>query len=149
MRQQTSGSSSEDGFTLIEMIVVIFIIGLLATYVAPRIIGKTDDAKIVKAQADIHSFETALDMYKLDIGSYPSTDQGLQALVEKPASGNMSRWRDGGYLTKRKISKDPWRNEYIYVSPGSNGDVDLSSNGADGLPGGEGTSKDINNWDID
>jgi len=149
MLQQTSGSSSEDGFTLIEMIVVIFILGLLATYVAPRIIGKTDDAKIVKAQADIRSFETALDMYKLDNGSYPSTDQGLQALVEKPASGNMGKWRDGGYLTKRKISKDPWGNEYIYVSPGSNGDVDLSSNGADGLPGGEGIAKDINNWDID
>ncbi|SCY82644.1 type II secretion system major pseudopilin GspG [Desulfoluna spongiiphila] len=149
MLQQTSGSSSEDGFTLIEMIVVIFILGLLATYVAPRIIGKTDDAKIVKAQADIRSFETALDMYKLDNGSYPTTEQGLQALVEKPASGNMGKWPDGGYLTKRKISKDPWGNEYIYVSPGSNGDVDLSSNGGDGLPGGEGTAKDINNWDID
>ncbi|VFQ46356.1 type II secretion system major pseudopilin GspG [Desulfoluna butyratoxydans] len=149
MRRQISGSSSEDGFTLIEMIVVIFILGLLATYVAPRVIGKSDDAKIVKAQADIRSFETALDMYKLDNGSYPTTDQGLQALVEKPASGNLSRWREGGYLTKRKISKDPWGNEYIYVSPGSNGDVDISSNGGDGLPGGEGTAKDINNWDID
>jgi len=149
MRRQISGSSSEDGFTLIEMIVVIFILGLLATYVAPRVIGKSDDAKIVKAQADIRSFETALDMYKLDNGSYPTTDQGLQALVEKPASGNLSRWREGGYLTKRKISKDPWGNEYIYVSPGSNGDVDISSNGGDGLPGGDGTAKDINNWDID
>ena len=131
------------------MIVVIFILGLLATYVAPRVIGKSDDAKIVKAQADIRSFETALDMYKLDNGSYPTTEQGLQALVEKPASGNLSRWREGGYLTKRKISKDPWGNEYIYVSPGSNGDVDISSNGGDGLPGGDGTAKDINNWDID
>lgn len=149
MRRQISGSSSEDGFTLIEMIVVIFILGLLATYVAPRVIGKSDDAKIVKAQADIRSFETALDMYKLDNGSYPTTEQGLQALVEKPASGNLSRWREGGYLTKRKISKDPWGNEYIYVSPGSNGDVDISSNGGDGLPGGDGTAKDINNWDID
>lgn len=149
MRHLTSPSSSQAGFTLIEMIVVIFILGLLATYVAPKIIGKTDDAKIVKAKADIQSFQTALDMYKLDNSSYPTTEQGLAALVEKPASGNVTRWREGGYLTKRKITKDPWGNDYVYVSPGSNGDVDLSSYGADGIPGGEGNDKDINNWDIE
>lgn len=149
MRRLTSMSSSQAGFTLIEMIVVIFILGLLATYVAPKIIGKTDDAKIVKAKADIRGFETALDMYKLDIGTYPTTEQGLVALVEKPGTGNVSKWRDGGYLKKRKISKDPWGNDYVYVSPGSNGDVDLSSYGADGIPGGEGNDKDINNWDIE
>ena len=149
MRQLTSTSPSQSGFTLIEMIVVIFILGLLATYVAPKIIGKTDDAKIVKAKADIQSLETALDIYKLDMGSYPSTEQGLTALIEKPSSGNVARWSDGGYLKKRKISKDPWGNEYVYVSPGSNGDVDLSSYGADGIPGGEGNDKDINNWDVD
>lgn len=149
MRQLSPTSSSQAGFTLIEMIVVIFILGLLATYIAPKIIGKTDDAKIVKAKSDIRGLETALDMYKLDVGVYPTTEQGLQALVEKPSSGNVSRWSDGGYLRKRKISKDPWGNDYIYVSPGSNGDVDLSSSGADGLPGGEGNDKDINNWDIE
>jgi general secretion pathway protein G len=149
MRRLTTTPSSQDGFTLIEMIVVIFILGLLATWVAPKIIGKTDDAKIVKAKADIRSFETALDMFKLDVGSYPTTEQGLIALVEKPAGGNVSKWKDGGYLKKKKIAKDPWGNEYIYVSPGSNGDVDLSSYGADGLPGGEGVNKDINNWDIE
>lgn len=147
MRHMTS--TSQEGFTLIEMIVVIFILGLLATYVAPKIIGKTDDAKIVKAKADIRSIETALDIYKLDNGSYPSTEQGLVALVERPSSGNVSRWNEGGYLKKRKISKDPWGNDYIYVSPGSNGDLDLSSYGGDGIPGGEGNDKDINNWDVE
>ena len=150
MQSIHSGRTNQSGFTLIEMIVVIFILGLLATWVAPKIIGKTDDAKIVKSKADIQSLETALDLYKLDVGSYPSTELGLQALVIRPTSDREgSRWREGGYLKKSKISKDPWGGAYIYVSPGANGIYDLSSYGGDGVPGGEGNGKDINNWDAE
>ncbi|MCG8470679.1 MAG: type II secretion system major pseudopilin GspG [Desulfobacterales bacterium] len=150
MHTGSSARTSQSGFTLIEMIVVIFIIGLLATWVAPKFLGQTDKAQVVKAKADIQSFETALDIYKLDVGSYPTTEQGLQALITPPSSEReAARWREGGYLKKRKISKDPWGNAYIYVSPGANGSFDLSSYGKDGVPGGEGINKDINNWDME
>jgi general secretion pathway protein G len=138
------------GFTLIELMVVVVIIAILAGLVIPRFMGETDKAKQAKAKMQIESLESALKMYKLDNGSYPTTEQGLKALVETPTVGNLPKnWRQGGYLEKGKVPKDPWDHEYVYVSPGSHGDFDLSSLGADGEPGGEGFDKDINNWEIE
>ena len=138
------------GFTLIELMVVVVIIAILAGLIIPRFMGETDKAKQAKAKMQIESLESALKMYKLDNGSYPTTEQGLKALVETPTVGNLPKnWRQGGYLEKGKVPKDPWDNEYVYVSPGSHGDFDLSSLGADGEPGGEEFNKDINNWEIE
>jgi len=139
------------GFTLIELMVVVIILGILALYIGPKIMGEPERAKRVKAKMDIATFETALKMYKLDNGVYPSTEQGLAALIEKPETGVIpKRWREGGYLEKHKISKDPWRNDFVYISPGVHSDFDLISYGTDGVPGGEGeNNKDINNWDIE
>jgi general secretion pathway protein G len=130
--------------------VVVVIIAILAGLVIPRFMGETDKAKQAKAKMQIESLESALKMYKLDNGSYPTTEQGLKALVETPTVGNLPKnWRQGGYLEKGKVPKDPWDHEYVYVSPGSHGDFDLSSLGADGEPGGEEFNKDINNWEIE
>lgn len=138
------------GFTLIEIMVVMVIIGILAGLIVPRIIGRPDEARQTKAQVQIESIETALKLYKLDNGYYPTTEQGLQALVEAPSAGQLPKaWRDGGYLEKGKIPKDPWDNEYIYLSPGIHSDFDLMSYGADGEPGGEGKDQDINNWELE
>jgi general secretion pathway protein G len=138
------------GFTLIELMVVVVIIAILAGLIIPRFMGETDKAKQAKAKMQIESLESALKMYKLDNGSYPTTEQGLKALVEAPTVGNLPKnWRQGGYLEKGKVPKDPWGNEFVYVSPGSHGDFDLSSLGADGEPGGEEFDKDINNWEIE
>ena len=140
----------ERGFTLIELMVVIVILGILAGLIVPRIMGRPDEARQAKARIQIESMETALKLYKLDNGSYPTTEQGLQALVEPPEVGELAKsWREGGYLEKGKIPKDPWGNEYIYLSPGTQGDLDLISYGADGEPGGEGKNKDITNWEIE
>ena len=139
---------NEKGFTLIEIMVVIIILGILASYVAVRITGQTEDARRTQARIQIETFETALKMYKLDNGSYPSTEQGLQALVEAPTTGRLPRkWRDGGYLEKGKIPKDPWANDYIYLSPGVHGDFDIMSYGDDNSPDGEGKDADVNNWE--
>ena len=138
------------GFTLIELMVVVVIIAILAGLVIPRFMGETDKAKQAKAKMQIESLESALKMYKLDNGSYPTTEQGLKALVETPTVGNLPKnWRQGGYLEKGKVPKDPWGNEFVYVSPGSHGDFDLSCLGKDGEPGGEGVDKDINNWELE
>ena len=138
------------GFTLIEIMVVIIILGILAVYIAPKLMGRPEEAKRVKARMDIASLETALKLYKLDSGKYPGTEQGLQALVEKPETGNIPRkWREGGYLEKNKVPKDPWGNEYVYLSPGLKGDFDIISYGGDGAPGGENDNVDINNWEIE
>ncbi len=138
------------GFTMIELMVVIVILGILAAIIAPRLVGRTDEARITKARVDITNLETALKLYKLDNGVYPTTEQGLQALVEAPETGTAPRnWREGGYLEKNRVPKDPWGNEFVYLSPGVNGEFDLSSYGADGLAGGEGINADINNWEID
>jgi general secretion pathway protein G len=138
------------GFTLIELMVVVIILGILALYIGPKIMGEPEKAKRVKAKMDIATLETALKMYKLDNGVYPATEQGLMALVEAPETGVIpKKWRKGGYLEKSKVPKDPWGNEYIYISPGVNGDFDLISYGPDGAPGGEEDNKDINNWDIE
>ena len=139
------------GFTLIELMVVVVILGILALYIGPKIMGEPEKAKRVKVKMDIASLETALKMYKLDNGMYPSTEQGLQALVEAPESGVIpKKWRKGGYIEKNKVPKDPWGNEFVYISPGVNGDFDIISYGLDGVPGGEGDdNKDINNWEIE
>ncbi|NOR25562.1 MAG: type II secretion system major pseudopilin GspG [Desulforhopalus sp.] len=141
---------SEAGFTLIELLVVLVIIGILAGYIGPKIMGHPEEAKRTKAALQIQGIETALKMYKLDNGMYPSTEQGLQALVESPAIGILpAKWRDGGYLEKGKIPLDPWSNDFVYLSPGLNDDFDLSSYSADGEAGGEGDAKDINNWEVE
>ena len=141
---------NQDGLTLIEVMVVIVILGILAGLLVPRIMGRPEEAKQVKARLQIESLATALKLYKLDSGDYPDTEQGLQALIEKPDVGQVPRkWRQGGYLEKSKLPKDPWGNEYLYLSPGVHGDYDLLSYGADGVPGGEGKDKDITSWDVE
>lgn len=138
------------GFTLIELMVVIVILGILAAVIAPRIIGRTDEARVTEARVQIKNLETALKLYKLDNGLYPSTEQGLEALVKKPTTGIIPRnWREGGYLEKKKLPADPWGNPYLYVSPGLGGDTDIISYGADGVRGGEGINKDLENWNLE
>ena len=138
------------GFTLIELMVVIIILGILAMYVMPKIMGRPDEARQVKARLDIASLETAIKLYKLDNGMYPGTEQGLQALVAQPETGTLAKkWRKGGYLEKNRVPKDPWGNEYIYLCPGVNDDYDIISYGADGVSGGEDKNKDINSWEIE
>ncbi|HDP25859.1 MAG TPA: type II secretion system protein GspG [Deltaproteobacteria bacterium] len=138
------------GFTLIELLVVIVILSILATFVGTRIMSRPEEARRTQAKIQIQALENALKMYMLDNGEYPSTDQGLKALVEKPSVGNIPRnWREGGYLEKSTLPKDPWNNDYVYLYPGvynPNG-FDLFSYGADGQPGGEGMDADIGNWD--
>ena len=138
------------GFTLIELMVVIVILGILVSFIAPRLMGRPDEAKQVKARVQMESLETAIKLYKLDSGIYPTTEQGLQALVEQPQTGTLpKKWRKGGYLEKGRVPKDPWGNEFVYLSPGAHGDYDIISYGADGVPGGEEFNKDINNWEIE
>lgn len=137
------------GFTLLEIIVVVFILSILVALVAPRIIGRTDDARIADARLQTKNFETALKLYRLDNGFFPDTQQGLDALVEKPTTGRIpAKYPAGGYLEKKKIPPDPWGNPYAYVCPGLRGDFDIFSYGADGKEGGEGKDADINNWDL-
>ena len=141
---------NQRGFTLIELMVVIVILGVLAGLIIPRIMGRPEEARRMKARVQMESIETALKLYKLDNGSYPSTEQGLHALVEAPTVGQLPRaWREGGYLEKGRVPKDPWENEYVYLSPGVHSDFDISSYGADGEPGGEDKNKDINNWELE
>lgn len=135
------------GFTLIEIMIVVVIIGLLAAVIVPQLLGQVDEARVTKARQDIQSIETALTMYRLDNSKYPSTDQGLRALIQQPTDPSIRHWRPGGYV--RKASKDPWGNEYQYVYPGTHGgEYDLYSLGADGQPGGDGVNADVGNWDV-
>ncbi|SEQ65739.1 general secretion pathway protein G [Solimonas aquatica] len=137
----------QSGFTLIEIMVVVVILGILATFVVPKIMNKPDEARIVKAKHDISALLTALNFYKLDNYGYPSTQQGLEALVHKPSgSPEPKNYRAEGYLDK--LPKDPWGNPYQYLSPGTKGEVDVYSLGRDNRPGGEGADADIGNWDI-
>jgi len=146
---QSAICNSRRGFTLLEIIVVVFILSLLAAIVAPRIIGRTDDARIAEAKVQIKNFETALKLFKLDNGFYPSTEQGLMSLVEKPTGGQIpQKYREGGYLEQKRIPLDPWGNPYIYISPGIYGDFDIISYGADGKEGGDGKNADIESWNI-
>jgi general secretion pathway protein G len=141
--------SGSRGFTLLEIIVVVFILSLLVAIVAPKIMGRTDEAKKVDAQVQIRNFETALKLFKIDNGFYPDTEQGLDALIEKPTTGRIpNKYRDGGYLEQKKIPLDPWGNAYVYVSPGIHGDYDIMSYGGDGKEGGEGTDADISSWNM-
>jgi len=133
------------GFTLIEVTVVVVILGILAAVIVPKIMDNPDKARVVKAKQDVQALKNALDLYKLDNYSYPSTDQGLQALVQKPAGSPEARnWKQGGYL--ERLPKDPWGGEYQYLNPGVHAEVDIYSLGADGRPGGEGINADIGNW---
>uniref|UniRef100_UPI00405702E3 type II secretion system major pseudopilin GspG n=1 Tax=Candidatus Electronema sp. TaxID=2698783 RepID=UPI00405702E3 len=137
------------GFTLIELMVVIVILGILAGMIVPRIMDRPEEARRTKAGVDIGAIAQALKLYKLDNGKYPSTEQGLMALVEPPSVGSLAKkWRDGGYLDKKSVPKDPWDNDYIYISPGLHGDFDLMSYGSDGEPGGEGEGADVNSWEL-
>lgn len=133
------------GFTLIEIMVVVVILGILATLVVPKIMGRPDEARMVKAKQDILALESALKLYKLDNFTYPSTEQGLQALVSKPTGlPEAKNWKEGGYLDR--LPKDPWGSEYQYLSPGVNASIDIYSLGADALPNGEGINADMGNW---
>ena len=135
------------GFTLLEIIVVVAIIAILAAYIAPKVAGRVDDARISKAKSDIRVLESSLELYKLDNFLYPSSEQGLEALVNKPSGEGTKNWREGGYI--KKLNKDPWGNEYQYSYPGSNGEFDVFSLGADAAAGGEGEAADIGNWNLD
>ncbi len=136
----------ERGFTLIEIMVVVIIIGLLAAIVAPQVIGRVDDAQIEKARADIRNIDSALKFYRLDNFSYPTTEQGVEALVSKPNDPGVRNWKAGGYLDR--VPKDPWGNPYLYLNPGNNGEIDVYTLGRDGRPGGEGIDADLGNWNI-
>jgi len=126
--------------------VVVIIIGILAAIVAPNVIGRVDDAQITKAKAEIANIENALKFYRLDNFTYPSSEQGLEALVTKPADPNIKNWKQGGYLPK--LPNDPWGNPYIYLNPGNQGEIDVYTLGRDGRPGGENVDADIGNWDL-
>ena len=137
---------AQAGFTLIEIMVVVVILGILAGIVVPRIMDRPDSARVSAAQQDIRAIESALNLYRLDNHQYPSTDQGLEALVEEPSgSPRPPSWQ--GYLDR--LPKDPWGNEYQYLNPGEHGEIDIYSLGADGRPGGEDVNAEIGNWQLD
>ena len=138
------------GFTLIEIMVVIVILGILASFIVPKIMGRPEEARRTTAALLIRSIESALKLYKLDNGVYPDTEQGIEALVKKPGIGSIPKnWRKGGYLDTLKEPKDSWGNPFVYVMPGEHGDFDLSSYGKDGEKGGEGDNADINRWEFE
>lgn len=136
---------TQRGFSLIEIMVVVVILGILASIVVPKIISRPDEARVVKAKQDILTIEGALDLYKLDNGSYPSTEQGLVALVEQPTGNPPSRaWQQ--YL--KSLPKDPWNRDYLYLNPGEHGEIDIFTYGADGQAGGTGINAEIGNWNV-
>ena len=136
--------NKQSGFSLIEIMVVVVILGILASIVVPKIISRPDEARVVKAKQDVLSIQNALDLYKLDNGFYPSTDQGLIALVEKPSSNPIpANWQ----LYLKSLPKDPWGREYMYLNPGEHGEVDVFTYGASGQAGGTGINAEIGNWD--
>lgn len=135
-----------NGFTLIEIMVVVVIIGLLAAMIAPNIMGNLDRAEINRARQDIRSIETALNLYRLDNFRYPSTDEGLEALVRNPGENSAPNWKTGGYLSS--IPMDPWNRPYLYLNPGRQSQFDIFTLGADGQEGGDGNNADIGNWDL-
>ena len=137
------------GFTLIEIMVVIVILGILAALIVPRVVGRTDDARIAAARQDIASLLQALKLYRLDNGAYPTTEQGLKALLAKPTIEPLPpNWKQGGYLERSSTPKDPWGNDYKYLNPGLKGEVDVFSYGRDGAAGGESVDADIGSWQL-
>jgi general secretion pathway protein G len=147
MRKHKHSYRRSSGFTLIEVMVVVVILSILAAIVIPRIMDRPDQARIVKAKQDIRAMEAALNLYRLDNYNYPSTEQGLEALTSQPTTPpEPPNWKEGGYVDR--LPRDPWGNDYQYLSPGENGTFDLYSLGADGQLGGEGTAEDIANWDL-
>ena len=145
--QVLPGPRQQHGFTLIEIMVVVIILGILAAIVAPNVIGRVDDAQITKAKTEIRNLESSLKFYRLDNFAYPTTEQGLEALASKPADPNIKNWKSGGYIPR--VPNDPWGNSYLYLNPGTNGEIDIYTWGRDGQPGGEGVDADIGNWDLD
>jgi general secretion pathway protein G len=147
-RKKTNVCRDPRGFTLLEILIVITILGILASLVAVKLMDRPGEARALKAQMDIQTLETALKLYKLDNAFYPTTEQSLMGLVEQPTTGRIpTKWREGGYLEKGVLPKDPWGNDYLYLSPGvHNRDFDLWSYGADGEEGGEGEEADVTNW---
>ena len=140
--------NAHSGFTLIEIMVVVVILAVLGALVVPKILENVDKARVTRAQSDIRAIQTALDLYRLDNFKYPSTEQGLQALVKQPADPTITNYRSGGYLPS--MPKDPWNRVYQYASPGADGrDYDITSYGRDGKPGGEGYDADISNATLD
>ena len=149
-KEQVRIIGNQHGFSFLELMVVVVILGILATYVAPRFMGRTDEAKAVKAKVDISALETTLKLYRLDNSHYPTTEQGLAALIEKPTIEPIPlNWKEKGYLDKGRIPKDPWGREYLYFSPGVHDEFDIISYGADGIAGGEGINADINSWELE
>ena len=142
---KTPKKSLQTGFTLIEIMIVVVILGILAALIVPKVMGRPDEARIVAAKQDVSALMQALKLYRLDNITYPTTDQGLQALVVKPTSAPIPpNWKSGGYLDR--LPKDPWGHDYQYLSPGIRGDIDVFSMGADGAPGGEGNDADVGSW---
>lgn len=137
----------QSGFTLIEIMIVVVILGILAALIVPKVMGRPDEARIIAAKQDIAALGQALKLYRLDNIRYPATDQGLQALVVKPTSAPIPpNWKSGGYLDR--LPKDPWGHDYQYLNPGTHGEIDVFSLGADGAPGGEGNDADIGSWNL-
>lgn len=148
MKRMARFNRKSAGFTLIEILVVVVILSILAALIVPKIMDRPDEARVVAAKSDIRAIISALKMYRLDNGVYPTTEQGLQALVTKPATGDIpGNWKSSGYL--ERLPKDPWKHDYQYLNPGLHGEIDIWSLGADGQPGGEGVNADIGSWDVD
>ena len=139
--------TGQGGFTLIEIMVVVIILGILAAIVAPNVIGRIDDAQIARVQQDLRGIENALKFYRLDNFAYPTSEQGLQALVTKPSDPNIRNWKSGGYLDR--LPKDPWGKVYQYLNPGQNGEIDIYTFGRDGRPGGAEIDADLGNWELE